>query len=133
MNIYTNSKPTLISHNVNKIYDKMIEEIHNQNRSIITSIYDNFIYPNLTLITIVTLLGIFLYWRYSNNKRENFNNREKIRLDFRYSDFLKQFITKNKIYSYESNSRNIFYWKNFGMDGLLVEIKKLQEFKKNDL
>lgn len=60
----------------------------------------------------------------------NFNDREKIRLDFRYSDFLKQFSIKNKIYSYELDPLNVSYWKNYGMEGLLVEIKKLQEFKK---
>ncbi len=60
----------------------------------------------------------------------NFNNREKIRTDFRYNDFLKQFSIKNKIYSYESDPLNVSYWKNYGMEGLLVEIKKLQEFKK---
>lgn len=59
----------------------------------------------------------------------NFNNKEKIDLDLKYHDFIKQYSTKNKIYSYESDPGNIFYWKNYNVEGLLVETKKLQEFK----
>lgn len=98
----------------------------------IREITENKIYININLENQKTYIPEDLFYHEADGL-VNFNNREKIRLDFRYSDFLKQFITKNKIYSYESNSRNIFYWKNYGMDGLLVEIKKLQEFKKNDL
>ena len=98
----------------------------------IREITENKIYININLENQKTYIHEDLFYHEADGL-VNFNNREKIRLDFRYSDFLKQFITKNKIYSYESNSRNIFYWKNYGMDGLLVEIKKLQEFKKNDL
>jgi len=35
----------------------------------------------------------------------------------------------NKTYVYESNSENIFYWQNKGLKGLLVDMKKLGEFR----
>lgn len=59
----------------------------------------------------------------------NFNSREKIEENFKYSDFLKRMILKSKTYSYESDLKNRSYWERFGIKGLLVDINKLKEFK----
>jgi hypothetical protein len=63
----------------------------------------------------------------------NFNNRENVENNFKYNAFLKQYSSKNKLYSYESNPENVNYWKNLGVKGLLVKINKLEEFKKYDI
>lgn len=95
----------------------------------IREITENKIYININLEDQKTQVSEDMFY-HEIDGLVNFNNREKIRLDFRYSELLKQFSIKNKIYSYESDPLNVSYWKNYGMEGLLVEIKKLQEFKK---
>ena len=59
----------------------------------------------------------------------NFNTREEIETNFKYGEFFKKMILKSKIYSYESDLDNISYWKHFGIEGLLVDLNKLKEFK----
>jgi len=59
----------------------------------------------------------------------NFNSREKIETNFKYSDLFSRIVLKNKIYSYESDLKNRSYWKRFGVEGLLVDTNKLKEFK----
>jgi hypothetical protein len=59
----------------------------------------------------------------------NFNSRGKIEANFKYSDYFKRIGMKNKIYSYEIDSKNRLYWKRFGVEGLLVDISKIKEFK----
>ena len=58
-----------------------------------------------------------------------FNEKKLIELDSKYTNFLKQLCNKIKIYAYETNSENIFYWENKGITGLLVNIKKIKEFR----
>ena len=95
----------------------------------IREITENKIYININLEDQKTHVSEDMFY-HEIDGLVNFNNREKIRTDFRYNDFLKQFSIKNKIYSYESDPLNVSYWKNYNMEGLLVEIKKLPEFKK---
>jgi len=59
----------------------------------------------------------------------NFNSREEIERNFKHSDFLKRRGVKNKIYSYETDLKNRTYWVRFGVEGLLVDLNKLKEFK----
>ena len=59
----------------------------------------------------------------------NFNSREEIERNFKHSDFLKRRGLKNKIYSYETDLKNRTYWERFGVEGLLVDLNKLKEFK----
>ena len=59
----------------------------------------------------------------------NFNSREEIERNFKHSDFLKKRGLKNKIYSYETDLENRAYWERFGVEGLLVDLNKLKEFK----
>jgi hypothetical protein len=62
----------------------------------------------------------------------NLTSKEKITTNFKYGDFLKSMKMKNKIYSYEVDSNNVSYWKGFGVEGLLIDINKLEEFKHHD-
>jgi len=52
--------------------------------------------------------------------------------DFKYGGFLKNLCIKHEVYVYERDSKNINYWKNLGITGLLVDIIKIKEFKKNE-
>ncbi len=61
-----------------------------------------------------------------------FNNKNQIETDFKYGSFLKNLCIKYKIYAYESNSKNFSYWKTLGVAGLLIDIRKSREFKKNE-
>ena len=50
--------------------------------------------------------------------------------DFKYDSFLKNLCLKHELYAYESDSKNISYWTNIGATGLLVNLNRLEEFKK---
>ena len=58
-----------------------------------------------------------------------FNDRSLIESDSKYTNILRKISEINKTYVYESNSENIFYWQNKGITGLLVDMKKAEEFK----
>lgn len=81
MELYTNSKPLLISDNVSSSIDNMITKMMNENKSIFQKLYDNVIYPNMGLCIIILLIVVFLLYRYykhGNTQQENF--REPIDL-----------------------------------------------------
>ena len=59
----------------------------------------------------------------------NFNSRQEIESSFKYGDLFKRMTSKSKIYSYETDLKNRTYWKRFGVEGLLVDLNKLKEFK----
>jgi hypothetical protein len=59
----------------------------------------------------------------------NFNSRREIESSFQNSDFFKTISKKNKIFTYESNIKNLAYWKGFGVKGILVDFDKYKEFK----
>ncbi|KYK29779.1 hypothetical protein AYK20_00150 [Thermoplasmatales archaeon SG8-52-1] len=59
----------------------------------------------------------------------NFYTKEKIESNFQDSDYLKTIGMKNKIYTYESDIKNISYWKGFNIKGVLVDFDKIKEFK----
>jgi len=58
-----------------------------------------------------------------------FNDRDLVESDSKYASILRKISEINKTYVYESNSENIFYWQNKGITGLLVDMKKAEEFK----
>jgi hypothetical protein len=60
----------------------------------------------------------------------NFNKKEEVDRDFKAGYFFREISKKSNIYSYESNPKNILYWKTTGVTGLLVDIDKIEEFKK---
>ena len=66
---------------------------------------------------------------YDSDGLINFTSRKEIETSFKYGDLFKRYSSKNKIFSFESDFNNHLYWKRFGVEGLLVEINKLKEFK----
>lgn len=58
-----------------------------------------------------------------------FNSRELIESRLKNSDFLKTIGRKQKVYTYESDFKNSYYWKRFGVKGLLVDLDKIKEFQ----
>ena len=56
----------------------------------------------------------------------------QVERDFKYGSFLKNLCIKHEVYAYERNSKNINYWENLGVTGLLVDIIKIKGFKKNE-
>lgn len=61
-----------------------------------------------------------------------FDGKNQVERDFKYRGFLKNLCTKHEIYTYERDPKNIDYWKKLGVTGLLVDISKIKEFKKNE-
>jgi hypothetical protein len=59
----------------------------------------------------------------------NFNNKEEIEQDFKFDEYLNKILMQNKIYCYENDIRNRFFWEKFGVSGLLIDLNKLKEFK----
>lgn len=59
----------------------------------------------------------------------NFNSRERIESSFQNSDFLKTISMKKTIYTYESDSKNLSYWKGFDIKGIFVDFDIIKEFK----
>jgi uncharacterized protein related to proFAR isomerase len=59
----------------------------------------------------------------------NFNNKEEIEQDFKFGEHLNKIQKQNKIYSYENDVKNRFFWEKIGITGLLVDVNKLKEFK----
>jgi len=60
------------------------------------------------------------------------NNREEIEKEFKTADFARELIRrldKHKLYVYESNPENVYYWEKRGAVGLLVDINKIEGFK----
>lgn len=94
----------------------------------IREISENKVYANIDLdnMNLKNIDDLFLY---DSDGLVNLNNKVKIDQDLRYSDFLNNLKRKNKLYSYDSNPENLSYWKQFGVEGLLVDINKYEELK----
>jgi hypothetical protein len=58
-----------------------------------------------------------------------FNDINLIESDSKYASILRKISDLNKTYAYESDTENLFFWQNKGINGLLVDMKKLEEFK----
>ena len=59
----------------------------------------------------------------------NFYSRKEIESSFHNSDYFKIICKKNSIFTYESNLKNLSFWKGFGIKGILVDFDKYKEFK----
>jgi len=59
----------------------------------------------------------------------NFIEKNRIELNLEYSKYLNKARSEKKIYSYESDSKNLSFWAGFNIEGLLVDIRKFKEFK----
>ena len=73
MDIYTNSVPLLISERVSGTYKKLLNDMTTQNTSLFRKIYDDYVHPNIGVCLIISLIVIFLIWRYVSVRK----NREK--------------------------------------------------------
>lgn len=70
MEYYTSSKPNLISDKTVELFNKTIDKLVKDKQSIWMKIYDVVIYPYLGVFILLTLVTIFLLYRYYH--RENF-------------------------------------------------------------
>lgn len=59
----------------------------------------------------------------------NFVDRKTIEENKDCYDYLNDLKMKNKIYTCESNPKNLLFWEELGIKGLLVEVDKFMEFK----
>lgn len=60
------------------------------------------------------------------------NNKDEIEKNFKISDSVKNMASKlrqHKLYVYDSNPENVYYWEKRGAVGLLVDIDKIERFK----
>lgn len=62
-----------------------------------------------------------------------FREKTHIKADFKFGSVLKNLCSKYKLYVYESESKNISYWKKLGIRGFLVDLPKMGEFKNHGL
>jgi len=60
------------------------------------------------------------------------DEKNLVERDFKYGSFLKNLCIKHEVYVNECDQKNINYWENLGVTGLLVNIIKIKEFKKNE-
>jgi len=61
-----------------------------------------------------------------------FDKKNQIEDNFKSSGYLKDICKEYKTYAYEPKKKNATYWKKLGVTGLLIDIKKAEEFSKND-
>ena len=99
----------------------------NLNISDIREISENKVFANIDFESERTNRSGDLFF-YDSDGLVNFNSKEKLEAGFRYHDYLKQL--RKTLYSYEVDSRNVSFWGMFGAKGLLVDIDKIEEFKK---
>ncbi len=90
----------------------------------IREISENKIYMNLDSN------GLEILKYYDPDGLVNFKTREEIEHDLELNYLLKQIASKRDVFSYERDVKNITYWKHCGIKGLLIDINKIQEFKK---
>jgi hypothetical protein len=51
-------------------------------------------------------------------------------LDFKEQSYFKELCKKQQLYAYEAQTKHSTYWKYLGATGLLVDINKVEEFKR---
>lgn len=59
----------------------------------------------------------------------NFIEKDRIEPNLEYSGHMDKIKAEKKIYSYESDRKNISFWAGLNIEGLLVDIGKFKEFK----
>lgn len=60
------------------------------------------------------------------------NNKNQIELDFKNGELLKTICSKYKLYATEEDEKNISYWKNIGVAGVLLDFERLKLVNKDD-
>jgi len=61
-----------------------------------------------------------------------FGGKNRVEKDFKHWGFIKNSCIKHEVYAYERDPKNIKYWRNLGVTGVLVEINRIKEFRKNE-
>jgi len=56
-----------------------------------------------------------------------FYDKNQIEMDFKTGELLKTLCNKYKVYAAESDEKNISYWKNSGVAGVLLDLKKIKQ------
>lgn len=56
-----------------------------------------------------------------------FSDKNQIEMDFKTGELLKTLCNKYKVYVAESDEKNISYWKNSGVAGVLLDLKKIKQ------
>lgn len=59
-----------------------------------------------------------------------FNNKDQVESNYKCGSHLRELSSRYKTYVYETNPDNIYYWEKQGVKGLLVDMKKVEVFKK---
>jgi hypothetical protein len=67
---------------------------------------------------------------YGINGMVFYNIVNNIKEDFKDISLIKKLLKKYRIYIAEENLKNVTYWRNIGIHGLLVNINKVKEFNK---
>lgn len=88
------------------------------------------VYFNIDLNTL-NKFNMGTYLPYNIDGLVIFHNKNQIESDFKSVSYLKNLCTKYKIFAYESELENLYYWKTLGITGLLVDIDRVREFKKD--
>lgn len=98
----------------------------------IREITDNEIFTHLDLDENQTINPFYNFYQNSDGLI-NFNEKEKIEMNFKYKDTIKQFIEQKPIYTSENKKENFSFWKNLGITNFLTDIENYMEFKKYEL
>ena len=61
-----------------------------------------------------------------------FNDRNQIESDFKTGELLKTICIKYKVYVVETDQKNISYWKELGVAGVLLNFDKFKSVNKDD-
>ena len=94
----------------------------------IREITENKIYANIEIYDLNKFYNAFFFEGFDG--LINFHSRETLENDFKKMEMIKNIFTKNKIYVYENNKKNIEYWNKFKPECFLVDISRYWDFKK---
>lgn len=61
-----------------------------------------------------------------------FDKKNQIEGDFKSAERLKGICKRYETYAYELKKKNVSYWKKLGVTGLLIDIEKVEEFKRDE-
>lgn len=77
MELFTNSRPSLITDNVSIVFNKMIADVANSNKPFLKKLYDNVIYPNIYIVIVIVIIIGLLVFRYYQHKKDKPNDKSK--------------------------------------------------------
>ena len=99
--------------------------------TILRDITENPLYLSVTLPTHDSLRGALPL-----NQADglvSFSTKQEFDSDFKQQSYLKEICRKQNLYVYETQAQQSSYWKQIGVAGLLVDINKIEEFKRYGL